>query len=46
LKAVLFHKGWELEKIYSIERLKVIIEEYKLKVDIDEDEVIFIDSIY
>jgi HEPN domain-containing protein len=46
LKAGLLQMGWELEKIHSIERLKVIAEDYKLKVDIDEDDVILIDSIY
>ena len=47
LKAGLLQKGWELERIYSIERLKTIAEdEYNLALGIDEDDIIFIDSIY
>lgn len=46
VKAFLLQKGWELEKIYSFERLLNIAEEYKIPIKIEEDDIIFIDSIY
>lgn len=46
LKGRLLQKGWELEKIHSVERLMVLAEEYNLRLEIDEEDVIFIDSIY
>ena len=46
IKAVLLKKGWELEKIHSLERLIAIAEDYKIQVDISDEEIIFIDSIY
>jgi len=46
LKAGLIQKGWELEKIHSIERLMVLAGEYNLRLEIDEEDIIFIDSIY
>jgi len=46
LKALLLNKGWELEKIHSIERLVSIAETYKISAALTEEEVIFLDSIY
>ncbi|MBU1627558.1 HEPN domain-containing protein, partial [bacterium] len=46
LKGRLLQKGWELEKVHSIERLMVLAGEYNLRLEIDEDDIIFIDSIY
>lgn len=46
IKAILLKKGWELEKIHSLERLIAIAEDYKIQVDISDEEIIFIDSIY
>jgi HEPN domain-containing protein/predicted nucleotidyltransferase len=46
LKAWLFTKGWELEKTHSVERLVAIGEDYKLKFNLSDEEIVFIDSIY
>jgi HEPN domain-containing protein/predicted nucleotidyltransferase len=46
LKAVLLSKGWELEKTHSIERLAALLEGYKVKIDISDEDMVFIDSIY
>ena len=46
VKALLLKKGWELEKIHSLERLLAIAEDYKIRIDISDNEIIFIDSIY
>ncbi|MBN2373757.1 HEPN domain-containing protein, partial [bacterium] len=39
-------KGWELEKIHSLERLIALAEDYNIKTGISDEEIIFIDSIY
>lgn len=46
VKARLLQKGWELEKTHSIERLVSIAEEYNIAIDISEEDMVFIDSIY
>lgn len=46
LKALLLSKGWELEKTHSIERLSALLGEYKVNIDISDEDIIFIDSIY
>lgn len=46
IKWKLLEKGWELEKIHNIERLKYIAEEHNIKINIPETDLIFIDSIY
>ncbi|MDI6786217.1 MAG: HEPN domain-containing protein [bacterium] len=46
LKVGLLQKGWELEKIHSIERLIVVAEEYNLTLKVNEEDIVFIDSIY
>lgn len=46
IKARLLKKGWELEKTHSIERLVSIAEEYSIQIDLSDEEVVFIDSIY
>ena len=46
LKAILLKKGWELEKIHNIERLKEIGVEYGIKLNVSDEDIIFIDSIY
>lgn len=46
LKALLLSKGWELEKTHSIERLAALLEGYKVKIDISDEDMVFIDSIY
>ncbi len=43
---MLLNRGWELEKTHSIDRLISIGEDYKVKVDISDEEIVFIDSIY
>ena len=46
LKAHLIAKGWDLEKTHSIRRLMAIAEDYGLSFDIEESDIVFIDSIY
>jgi len=46
LKAHLINKGWDLEKTHSIRRLLAIAEEHGLIFDLEEADIIFIDSIY
>ena len=46
LKGMLLLKGWELEKIHNIRRLISIAEDYKIKIDINDDEISFMDNIY
>lgn len=46
IKGDLLSKGWELEKIHRIKRLVVIAREYDIPVEISEDDIIFLDSIY
>lgn len=46
LKALLLSKGWELEKTHSTERLLVLAEEYRITIDVTEDDIVYIDSIY
>ena len=45
-KVKLLEKGWELEKIHSTKRLSCIAFEYAIKINIAEEDLIFIDSIY
>ncbi|RJR52282.1 MAG: HEPN domain-containing protein [Desulfobacteraceae bacterium] len=46
LKAELLKRGWELERIHSIRRLAAILEGYGLRLQCDEEEIDFLDSIY
>lgn len=46
LKAHLIAKGWDLEKTHSIRRLLVIAEDNRLKFDLEESDIVFMDSIY
>jgi HEPN domain-containing protein len=46
LKAHLIAKGWDLEKTHSIRRLLAIAEDNRLLFDIEEADIVFIDSIY
>jgi len=46
IKVILLKKGWELEKIHSIERLISIADDYNIKIKLSDEEVVFIDSIY
>jgi len=46
LKAHLIRIGWDLEKTHSIRRLLAIAEEHSLIFDIEEADIVFIDSIY
>lgn len=45
-KAYLLKKGWELEKTHSIRRLISIAEDYNIQIDISDEDIVFIDSIY
>lgn len=46
IKAHLIDRGWDLEKTHSIRRLLAIAEEYNLRFNLEEEDVVFIDSIY
>ncbi|MFO0793065.1 MAG: HEPN domain-containing protein [Candidatus Brocadiaceae bacterium] len=46
IKSGLLAKGWELEKIHSIERLLSLAHDLGLSVNMSDDDTIFIDSIY
>jgi HEPN domain-containing protein len=46
IKAHLIEKGWDLEKTHSIRRLLAIGEENSLRFDVEEADIVFIDSIY
>lgn len=46
IKAMLLAKGWELEKVHSLERLSAITKDYKIRLTFSDEEVVFIDSIY
>lgn len=46
LKAHLIAKGWDLEKAHSIRRLLAIATDNGLSFDIEELDIVFIDSIY
>jgi len=46
IKAQLLNKGWDLEKTHSMERLAAIAAEYRIKLNISDEETVFIDSIY
>jgi HEPN domain-containing protein len=45
-KTLLFSKGWDLEKTHSMERLAAIAKDYKVKLNINDEEMVFIDNIY
>ena len=46
LKAHLIEKGWDLEKTHSIRRLLAIAEDNELRFNLEEADIVFIDSIY
>jgi len=46
VKGRLIGKGWELEKVYSLARLLSLAFDYRLKIDLSDEDVVFIDSIY
>ena len=46
MKARLLGKGWELEKTHSIARLIAICRDYKIRLTIEDEDIVFIDGIY
>lgn len=46
IKARLLKKGWQLEKTHSIERIVAIGRDYKIKINLSDEEIVFIDNIY
>ena len=46
IKTLLIHKGWDLEKIHSIGRLIAIARDYKIRLALSDEEIVFIDGIY
>jgi HEPN domain-containing protein/predicted nucleotidyltransferase len=46
IKALLLKKGWVLEKTHNIGRLVAIARDYRVRINITDEEIVFIDSIY
>jgi HEPN domain-containing protein len=46
IKSRLLGKGWELEKTHSIARLVAICREFKVRLGLPDDDIVFMDSIY
>lgn len=46
IKWALLKNGWELEKIHNIKVLLTKLKQYNLKIDLQEGDISFIDSIY
>ena len=46
VKALLLNKGWDLERTHNLERLMPIAETYKIRINLSEQDIIFLDSIY
>jgi HEPN domain-containing protein/predicted nucleotidyltransferase len=46
LKALLISKGWDLEKTHNIRKLLSNAADYNIAIDIDDDDISFIDTIY
>ena len=46
IKTLLLRKGWDLEKIHSIGRLIAIGRDYKIRLTLSDEEIVFIDGIY
>ena len=46
LKASLLKKGWQLEKTHSIQRLMAIAKDHRIRIELSDEEIIFMDSIY
>lgn len=46
LKALLISKGWDLEKTHNIRKLLSHAADYNIAINIDDDDISFIDSVY
>ena len=46
IKSRLLGKGWELEKTHSIARLVAICREFKVRLGLPDEDIVFMDSIY
>ena len=46
IKGRLLGKGWALEKIHNIARLMALCREYKIRISLRDEEIVFLDSIY
>jgi HEPN domain-containing protein/predicted nucleotidyltransferase len=46
IKSRLLGKGWELEKTHSIARLVAICRDFKVRLGLSDEDVVFMDSIY
>lgn len=46
VKAKLLGRGWELQKTHSLERMWAIADEYGVVLDLTDEDIVFIDSIY
>jgi HEPN domain-containing protein len=46
IKSRLLGKGWELEKTHSIARLVAISHEFKVRLGLGDEDIVFMDSIY
>jgi HEPN domain-containing protein len=46
IKMLLLQKGWTLEKTHTIQRLMALSKEYGIPAVLEQDEILFLDSIY
>lgn len=46
IKSRLLGKGWELEKTHSVARLVAISREFKVRLGLSDEDIVFMDSIY
>ena len=46
IKSRLLGKGWELEKTHSIAPLVAICREFKVRLGLSDEDIVFMDSIY
>lgn len=46
IKASLLSRGWDLERVHSIERLLSLAYDFGISINISDDDAVFIDSIY
>ncbi len=46
IKSRLLKKGWELEKTHSIARLVALSQEFRIRIGLTDEDIVFMDSIY
>ena len=46
VKSMLLSKGWPLEKTHSLERLVAVGKDYRVRLPLSDEEIVFVDNIY